>query len=285
MQNHLVPELRIDKNGKAVNRLVRPPAPPSLGKPMIPAPAASEPPSKPVLVSVNVLMSDLRDGFERNGLKLPSMNADIIREWGHDERRSQLETWSRLAKSFEYRDALYFRRFLSGPIDDFRTEYSLLTAIDSFEFCAAVEDAAPNATGKQTRSMSMTVEQVTNRLPQGALNGNHAGDVCASYFMDQMGFDTDRCFGNKADYYRALEMVRVNLDVIKPQLPVLVPLSAMRKFGNAEELFNVINDLAKYPESAMPLIRTVVLDRGSFDPVTVDAVLGLGTSSISSGIL
>lgn len=159
MQNHLVPELRIDKNGKAVNRLVRPPAPPSLGKPMIPAPAASERTSTAAVVSVKELMRNLRYGFEKNGLKLPSMNAEVIEEWAGDHRRSQLETWSRLAKSFEYRDAVYFRRFLSGPLDNFRAEYPLLTAIDSFEFCAAVEDAAPNASGKQTRTMSMTVEQ------------------------------------------------------------------------------------------------------------------------------
>jgi hypothetical protein len=103
--------------------------------------------------------------------------------------------------------------------------------------------------------------------------------------MERMGFDTDRSLGNKADYYRALETVRVNLDVIKPQLPVLVPLSSMHNFGSADELFGVINDLAKYPESTMPLIRTVVLDRGAFDPATVDTVLGLSTSAISSGVL
>lgn len=285
MQNNLVPELRIDKNGKAVNRLVRPPAPPSLGQPTIPAPSASEAPNKPSMISVNVLMSDLRDGFERNGLKLPSMNADIIREWGRDERRSQLETWSELAKSFEYRDAIYFRRFLSGPIDTFRTEYSLLTAIESFEFCAAVEDAVPNATGKETRSFSMVVERVTSNIPQGARNGKQAGDVCTSFFMERMGFDSDRSLGNRADYYRALETVRVNLDVIKPLLPVLVPISAIKDFRSPDELFGVINDLSKYPESAMPLIRTVVLDRWAFDTATIDTVLGLGTSSISSGVL
>jgi hypothetical protein len=100
-----------------------------------------------------------------------------------------------------------------------------------------------------------------------------------------MGFDTDRCFGNKSDYYRAVETVRLNLDVIQPQLPVLVPLSAMQNFGRAEELFDLIKDLAKYPESSMPLIRTVVSDRGVFDAATVDAALGLGTSSIASGVL
>lgn len=237
------------------------------------------------MISVNVLMSDLRNGFERNGLKLPSMNADIIREWGRDERRSQLEMWSELAKSFEYRDAIYFRRFLSGPIDTFRTEYSLLTAIESFEFCAAVEDAVPNATGKETRSFSMVVERVTSNIPQGARNGKQAGDVCTSFFMERMGFDSDRSLGNKADYYRALETVRVNLDVIKPLLPVLVPLSAIKDFRNPDELFGVIDDLAKYPESAIPLIRSIVNERGVFDVDTVNAALGLGTSSISSGIL
>lgn len=285
MQNHLVPELRIDKNGKAVNRLVRPPTPPSLGNPMIPAPAVPEVINKPPVVSVSELMSDLSHGFERNDLKLPSMNADIIREWGSDHRRSQLETWSRLAKSFEHRDAIYFRRFLSGPIDYFRTEYRLLVAIDSFEFCSAVEDAAPNASGIQTRTMSMAVEQVTNRLPHGSLNGNHVGDVCAMFFMERMGFDTDKCFGNKPDYYRAMETVRTNLDVIQPQLPVLVPMSAIQNFRSAEELFGVIDDLAKYPESDIPTIRSIVSERGVFDVDTVDAALGLGTSSISSGIL
>lgn len=125
----------------------------------------------------------------------------------------------------------------------------------------------------------------TNRLPEDALSDKHASDVCALFFMQGVGFDTDRCFGNKPDYYRALETVRVNLDVIKPQLPVIIALSAKRGFENADEMFALINVLAKYSESDMPLILNMVNDRGSFDAETVDAALGLGTNAILAGVL
>lgn len=279
MVHKLVPEKRADKNGRLVTRLVRPADAPTGSDTTIPAPsmrgavrAAAEP-------SPKKLVGEIEDAFNAHGLSMPNVVRTFMVKWCEDGSRSYVEKLHSISQGFEYRDALYFRQCMGGT--DQRGQNKLRIAIDSFEFCAAVEDAAPGARGVESRCMNRMVDNFSS----SSFNEFHAGDVSAAYLLERVGFDGDRCFGNKADYYRMSEKVRQNLDLIQPMLPIIILLSSKLHWNKEEDLFSVMDALKKYPRSAMPLILDMVKDRGTFDDATVERALRLGNTPMVSGIL
>jgi hypothetical protein len=281
----LIRQLRIDKNGKAVNRLVRPSDDSTEPAPALPAPVVPVVQTAPVL-SPRELTDGIKARFVKESSFIPLQASSGIFEMCTGPERRHVEKLYRISASFEYRDASYFRTFLGGSLEPPRARHRLIAAIESFDFCAALEDAVPNATGRESRSMDRTVLSVVDHLPAGALNEVHFGDISASYFMQRVGFDSDKCFGNKADYYRAMEQVRQNLDTIQPYLPAIIALTWDGKsYDTADKLFGLIDDLSQHPPEKVPLILNVVRDRGGYDRAVVDEALELGVGAISSGVL
>lgn len=280
-------ELRIDKNGKAVNRLVRPTGDVCTQESPFPVPAvAADIVSSVRRLSASELIKEIKEAFVEKSSFIPhNATTSMVTVLGTPNRVRHLEKLHHISRTFDYRDADYFRMFLGQSLDDSRKINRIITAIESFEFCAAVEDAAPNATGRESRCMHAVLTRAVDNVPDSKISDVHAGDVSAQYLMERVGFDVDTCFGSKADYYRAMEQVRLNLDVIKPYLPVIIMVAAQKRLKTADELFSLIDDLSVYPAEEVPLILNIVKDRNGFDRNVIDEVLKLGVGAVSSGVL
>lgn len=280
MVMHLIKQLRVDKNTKADNRRVQP------STDSEPLAVQREQPQPVPALSPQELVAEIKARFIKESTFIPQQATYGLLEMSEGTDRPHVEKLHRISASFGYRDAVYFRMFLGGSLEPHRARHRLISAIESFEFCAALEDAVPNATGRESRSMDRTVLSVVDNLPADSLNEVHFGDISASYFMQRVGFDSDKCFGNKADYYRAMERVRQNLDAIQPYLPVIIALTWDGKsYDTADKLFGLIDDLTEHPPETVPLILNVVRDRGGYDRAVVNEALALGVSAISSGVL
>lgn len=281
-KNHLVPEVRTDKNGKAVKRLVRPVHADKAAVSTIPAPSSVSLSEGGSLAADEVLERAVSFIYgDENQFK------EIFRGWLDDpKKKPYVDKLFELVGSFSDRDAMYFRSFTKSVSFGQEDEDRLKSAIGSFEFCAAIEDSIPGAKDTSIRAMEELVRTVVHGLPEGAHSPVHDGDVCALYLLERLGLDHRSQRGGVTEYYREAERIRLQLDDIKPTLPVLMELCVQKQyFKNVYEVREALDILTGYSSDDLPLVHEFVRERGVIDREAIAEAKGLGTVSLSSGAL
>lgn len=303
--SNLIPEKRVNKNGVAVTKHVRP-ATTSSSKTALPAPALSGSASTVIQTA-----------------PVPTAANIIERMW---ERKKELSDSPRRQPSFGYEQPFIdkFPDELRQGIHDFiktantaaTSEIERLITYHSDEpnrfsaFINTIDDVwkIDHVRGEyDVRRSCDTITRLYDDLGlvkfRGEVSEYHFSVIKAEHVASALRF-ARKNYSLPHEYYREIDVIRQNIDTIIPAISVLIATENSRvsayvdrisdstlprpddayRHMTGDELVGVAEYMQQHPERTEMVVATIK-ERGDFDRELIDTMVASGASAVASGTL
>lgn len=306
--SNLVPEKRVNKNGVAVTKHVRPAAVPT-SKTALPAPAlsgsastANQTAPAPTAEDIIDLMWKRKQELSESPRRQPSFGYEkpFIDKFP-DELRQGIHDFIRTANNAEVYE---IERLVTYHAQEPNRFSAVVNTIDDVRrIDTAGDNDYPYAARRSCDNITKLYDDLGLDSFKGEIGEYHfsvikAERVAASLSLSRRGYSVPH------EFYSELEVVRQNLDTIIPALPVILAaeqargdaystrLSDRTQSQNAEayklitgkEIVGIAEYVQQYPER-MEIILATIKERGEFDRELIDTMVASGASAVASGTL
>ena len=287
MTTPLIPEQRIDKNGRVVIRHVKAGGAATGAGRSIPAPKSITAPSK---------------GTRREKL-ISSVTELVVGDNALATRRASLSAETVATKLKKFKDDAVITAVGEAMSDPERARYVGSILKDSFLYDEEPENYLKLVVGVD--QMFVEIEKYGEQMPKsmysdipnlyssmgfkerdfrGPVTDEHLEYFKAHLLASKIGLH-DSGYPIKALYYRQIESIRENLDVIQEALPVIVCSLRRDYYKNNWDGIVEVMDKVKASGNTAVDIANVMMERGTKDFDLVNEVLNNGVKAVSSGVL
>lgn len=266
--SNLVPTPRADKNGVVVTRHMNPqlsahgPAV-SIPQPKICAVSARE----STLSSILEMLKDVGGSrIERNIKWLSDDDLELLKSQSEGKPRDYLD-WT-------------VRAFLIGD------EHCGMAMVECHDFFDACYDGA-----RYQLSLGMqSVRDVISEHAAARPSQFNVGNIKADFLMKRLRMHNDvAVYASQNEYYRDVEVLRANLDVVEPALPFLSMVGTAlphRAFDSSASVLDAARRFVSVPKNRYPDIAAFLGSReGYFDAGLVEQVVVNETRALYDGLL
>jgi hypothetical protein len=303
--SNLVPEKRVNKNGVAVTKHVRP-ATATTFKTALPAPAlsgsvstASQTAPAPTAADIVELMWQRKKELSDSPRRQPSFGYEqpFIDKFP-DELRQGIHDFIKTAKTAETSE---IERLITYHSDEPNRFSAFINTIgDVWKIDAALgEYDARRSCDKITRmydSLGLTKFR-------GKISEYHFSVIKAEHVASALRL-SPKDYSLPHEYYREIEVVRQNIDTIIPAVPVIIASEKSRlsayvdrisdptlpqpedayRHTKGEDIVEIAEYVQQYPERVEMIVHTIK-ERGEFDRELIDTMVTSGASAVASGTL
>lgn len=295
--SNLIPEKRMDKNGRLVTKHVKPGTAPVLGNMTVPAPSLPDPRS----THIAAILEPTRSTVTRSGLQHLTKYLEACQSSTLAAAAEAVGSSDEPLVGQVISDAVYKRNegFLLlvasskrawSPVASSRSESGELSEGELSHFSSTLWGVYTGMTPYETHDLYASLGS------RDAKNFD-AEDSIESFTMEFLGkkLDLDLHSHTSRGYYRSLEVLSADLDGVSDAMPLLMKMNrklyTMDRDGNevgqsltSDQVMSVVRLSKRYPERAKSLIE-FVRQRNTFDEGPAEEFLKSSATSLSSGLL
>lgn len=295
--SNLIPEKRMDKNGRLVTKHVKTGTSPTLGSMTVPAPSLPDPRS----AHIATILEPMGKMFTRNGLQHLTKYLESC----------QSSTLAATAGALESAEEAFAGQVISEAVRKRNEGFLLLVASSKRAWSPVAAEQSEEGELREgvLDHFSSTLWSIyTGMTPYEAhdlyasLDSSDAAnfdaeDSIESFTLEFLGkkLDLDLHSHTSRAYYRSLEALNADLDGVSDAMPMLLKMNrklyTMDRDGNevgqsltSDQVMSVVRLSKKYPERADSLLE-FVRQRNSFDEAPAEEFLKSPATSLSSGLL